>query len=486
MFDEYKQRKSMSNKRYALGHDRKLHLSGEPGTTLFKRIRIELMLWYSVAFAGALLLFSTVLYLGVSHTVFASIDMDLTTGANLIALRWQRTSGHACPLPLLPPNSVTPPIQPRSTTNLQVPPIAVCFDQEGGLTKFATIIQIPSAFLEPSLVKTALKTGEGTDTINGGASFGDIRRHALIVQNPQGNGILGVVQVGESIKGQEDALHILLVFLLTLGTGTLLLAALGGFLLARRALVPARLAFTRQQRFVADASYELRTPLTLLRADAEVLLGRRASLTPEDVALLEDIVAEATHMTALATNMLTLARLDNQRIRHTYDIVDLDKVVSDLLRRTTSYADKMGIPLQYEKDTDTVSAIGDTVLLEQALLVLLDNAIKYNSRGGRVMVQTYVVDEQAFVEIRDTGIGIADEHLLHIGERFYRVDEARTDESEGTGLGLSIAYNIVALHHGILKLTSVPAQGTTAQLILPLLRANTTVKDHQGRPMIYL
>lgn len=471
----------MSEKRYALRHDWRQRLSGEPSTTLFKKIRLELMLWYSSAFAGALLLFSTVLYLGVSHTVFASIDADLSTGANLIAAQWQRTPVPVCPLPLLPPGSVTPPIQPRTSTHLQVPPLVACFKQDGTPTLFDNSVQIPSAFLESSLVKAALKKGEMTDTVNGGGSYGDIRRYALIVRNPQGNDILGVIQVGESMKGQEDALHILLVFLLTLGSGTLLLAALGGFLLARRALVPARLAFTRQQRFVADASHELRTPLTLLRADAEVLLSRRGSLAPDDAALLEDIAAEATHMTALATNMLTLARLDTQRVHRAYDIIRLDEVASRLLRRATPYADAMGIHVQDEKHPENVSILGDTAQIEQALLVLLDNAIKYNSRDGHVMVQTYVMNEQAHVEVRDTGRGIAAEHLPHLGERFYRVDEARTDESEGTGLGLSIAYNIIALHGGTLKLTSMPGQGTTAHLMLPLFCATTIMKDQQGR-----
>ena len=469
----------MNAKREALRHKRKQHLSGEPGTTLFRRTRIDLMLWYSVAFAGALFLFSLVLYLGVSQTVFAAIDAELSTGAHVFAARWQSTASPACPLPRVPLVPGTLPLQPRSSTHLTLPPIIVCFNQEGEPAQLDYGIQIPTAFLESSLAKAALKTGEMKDTIHEEGAFGDIRRYALVVRNPQGSNILGVLQVGESIKGQEDALHILLIFLLTLGSGTLLLAALGGFFLANRALVPARLAFTRQQRFVADASHELRTPLTLLRADAEVLLSRRNSLSPDDADLLEDITAEVTHMTALATNMLTLARLDMQRVHRAYDIVHLEEIVRSLLRRVASHADTRGIHIQYTQHTESVVVVGDTVLLEQALLVLLDNAIKYNSPDGQVQVQTYVAQEQAHVEIRDTGIGIVAEHLPHLGERFYRVDESRTDENEGTGLGLSIAYNIVALHAGTLKFSSTFGQGTTVLLTLPLLRAHSPLKVQQ-------
>lgn len=123
---------------------------------------------------------------------------------------------------------------------------------------------------------------------------------------------LRVVLIGESIQAQESALSLLLTLLLSIGGVALLGAGPGGLFLASRALAPARLAWANQQRFIADAAHELRTPLTLLRADAEVLLRSRARLSAEDAALLEDIVAEANHMARLATNLLTLARLDNR------------------------------------------------------------------------------------------------------------------------------------------------------------------------------
>src|SRR5207248_1297419 len=147
--------------------------------------------------------------------------------------------------------------------------------------------------------------------------------------------------------------------------------------LANRALEPARLAWTHQQRFIADAAHELRTPLTLLRADAEVLLRSREHLATEDAALLEDIVAEAEHMATLATNMLTLARLDNTASHQEHEVVNLADVALAGMRRVQALADQMEISIQVE-NTGAASVIGDPLLLEQALLVLLDNAIKYN------------------------------------------------------------------------------------------------------------
>jgi signal transduction histidine kinase len=284
---------------------------------------------------------------------------------------------------------------------------------------------------------------------------------------------VGVVLVGEPIQTQENALSLLLLLLLGIGGLTLLGAGLGGLFLADRALVPARLAWANQQRFIGDAAHELRTPLTLLRADSEVLLRSREKLEPEDAELLEDIVTETDHMSTLATNMLTLARLDNNSSHREHEVINLTDMALAGVRRVQALADQSGISLQVESN-DTALVIGDPTLLEQAVLVLLDNAIKYNRRGGRVTVGTTVKDKYALLEVSDTGIGIAAEHLPHLGERFYRVDKSRSREAGGTGLGLSIARSIAVAHGGALTLTSISEQGTTVTLKLPLAHGTRT------------
>src|SRR5207248_3757315 len=280
-------------------------------------------------------------------------------------------------------------------------------------------------------------------------------------------GVVRVMQVGMSVKTEEAALSVLLMLLLVFGGLALLGAGLGGLFLANRALVPARLAWANQQRFIADAAHELRTPLTLLRADAEVLLRSRQHLEEEDAALLEDIVAQAHHMSNLSTNLLTLARLDNSSSHREHEVVNLADVARTGARRIQALADQAGIGIR-EESNDTALVIGDPTLLEQAVLALLDNSIKYNRRGGHVKVRTATEQEQAILEVSDSGIGIAVEHLPHLGERFYRVDKARSRQAEGTGLRLSIAQGIANAHGGTLTLTSIPDQGTTVTLKLPL------------------
>ena len=142
-------------------------------------------------------------------------------------------------------------------------------------------------------------------------------------------------------------------------------------------------------------------------------------------------------------------------------------------------AEQSGITLQLELD-GTPYVIGDPMLLEQAMLVLLDNAIKYNRSGGRVIVRAESKDERALLEVRDNGVGIAAEHLQHLGERFYRVDKARSREAGGTGLGLSIARSIAVAHGVGVFFSSAPEQGTTVTLTLPLAYAMLTDEKRGG------
>jgi signal transduction histidine kinase len=348
-----------------------------------------------------------------------------------------------------------------------MPEVTVCFDQHGSLLLDENTPQLPSALLTNALAKLALQTGQpATDIVNAGGTVGSIYRYALAIPSMSGSGFIGVVMVGESIQTQETALSLLLVLLLAIGGLALLSAGLGGLFLANRALAPARLAWENQQRFIANASHELRTPLTLLRADAEVLLRGRERLEAEDVVLLEDIVAEVSHMGHLATNLLTLARLDTEAVHQEHEVISLAELVQRIVRRIQALAEEHGVTVEVEC-SDNPYVIGDPMLLEQAVLVLLDNAIKYNRQGGHITIRIVVRDEQVRLEVEDTGIGIAAEHLPHLGERFYRVDKARSREAGGTGLGLSIARNIALVHRGQLALSSVPEQGTTVTLTFP-------------------
>jgi signal transduction histidine kinase len=445
-------------------HRDKSPLSQEAGAAMFQGLRIRLTLWYCGVLGVALVLFGVALYFGTQYFLLSPIASDAARHALVHQNEWYTNSAaQACPALAQQGQFGSPPGQ-----GFQQPEQVACFDQNGNLLAGQDTTSFPSVFLDKSLVKTALQTGQPAyDIVDAGGTTGQIYRYALVVPNQTGKGTAGVVLIGESVQPQEAALSLLLKLLLGIGGVALLGAGVGGLFLANRALDPARQAWTNQQRFIADASHELRTPLTLLRADAEVLLRGRERLDVEDAALLEDIVVEANRMARLSNNLLTLARLDNTSLHREHEVVNLVELAQRGARRVQALAEQSGITLQVE-DIGTPYVIGDPLLLEQALLVLLHNAMKYSYSGGHVIVRAKTRNEQALLEVSDNGVGIDAEHLPHLGERFYRVDKARSREAGGTGLGLSIARQIAITHGGSLSFASAPGQGTTVTLALPL------------------
>jgi signal transduction histidine kinase len=188
-------------------------------------------------------------------------------------------------------------------------------------------------------------------------------------------------------------------------------------------------------------------------------------------------------MSTIATNLLTLARLDTGSNHREHEVVSLAELAQEGARRVQALAEQRGIAVQVESTGDAY-VIGDPMLLEQAMLVLLDNAIKYNRQGGRVAVRTAEQDGQALLEVRDTGIGISAEHLPHLGERFYRVDKARSRESGGTGLGLAIAKHIVHAHGGDIRCESELGFGATFLFRLPRVVAPAALPALGALPVV--
>ena len=442
--------------------------SREAGAALFQGLRIRLTLWYCGVLGAALVLFGVILYFGAQYFLINPIQTDAQQHADAHVSQVQAGIPDAC-LTYYPFNQgpISQPTPDQGAFNTE---LVACYLPNGSLAPvdIPEESRLPSVFFSNNLAKLALQTGQPqSDIVDAGASTGQIYRYAELVPSTTGSGYLGVVVIGESIRDAESALGTLLKLLLALGGAALLGAGLGGLFLSNRALAPARLAWANQQRFIGDAAHELRTPLTLLRADAEVLLRGRKRMDAEDAALLEDIVAEANHMSTLATNMLTLARLDSGTQHREHEVMRLSELAQEGARRVRAFAEEREITVEAEDSGDPY-VIGDPMLLEQAMLVLLDNAIKYNRKGGRVLIRTATEDGKAIMSVSDTGIGIAAEHLPHLGERFYRVDKARSREAGGTGLGLSIARNVATAHGGNLTLSSVAEQGTTVTMTLPI------------------
>jgi signal transduction histidine kinase len=273
--------------------------------------------------------------------------------------------------------------------------------------------------------------------------------------------------VGQSLAGEERALGVLLLILVTVVGVGLLLSFGGAWFLAGRALVPIQRAFRRQQEFVADASHELRTPLTVLRSATDLLDRHRGEPLANNGELFDDVRAEIARLQRLTGDLLTLARSDRDQLELAVAPLDLAALAGEVVRRTEPMAREGGVALSIRAGEPSPIVEADPDRLQQVLLILLDNAIKHTPSGGRVAVAVRADDGHAAVEVADTGEGIAPEHLPRVFERFYRADAARSREAGGTGLGLAIAKSLVDAHGGSLTLASAPGQGTRATVRLP-------------------
>ena len=230
--------------------------------------------------------------------------------------------------------------------------------------------------------------------------------------------------------------------------------------------------FERQQRFTADASHELRTPLAVIRSLAEVALASPRD-EAHDARTFAGICEESERLTRLVESLLTLARADEGHVPPLVD-VDLDEVALDAAARIVERARRQDVTLAV-RPSDGYEVRGDSSLLTQLVLNLLDNALRHTPAGGRITLTVEPADAGVSLAVADTGSGIAAEHLPRLFERFYRVDQARSRSAGSFGLGLAICDWIARVHGGRLSVESEVDVGTTFRLWLP--GAATALRD---------
>ncbi|MES3032689.1 MAG: HAMP domain-containing sensor histidine kinase [Gemmatimonadota bacterium] len=238
-------------------------------------------------------------------------------------------------------------------------------------------------------------------------------------------------------------------------------------------------SFGGLRRFTADASHELKTPLTVLRASIErAMMARRGS--NEQMEYLEEALNEVTRMADLVNSLLSLARADEGRFDLVRDVVLLDSILRDIAETATILGEPNGILVEV-KECEPLTVEGDAPRLRQLLLNLVENAIKYTTVGGTVELSLAAEQGNAVLTVKDTGMGIAAADLPFIFERFWRADRARSRASGrgGTGLGLAISQYIAQAHGGTLTAQSRLGRGSTFTLTLP-----GAVRRDVGTPVI--
>lgn len=237
------------------------------------------------------------------------------------------------------------------------------------------------------------------------------------------------------------------------------------YYLARRTLQPIQEAHEAQSRFTADASHELRTPIAIMQSEIEVALMNPKLTLADAKARLSSNLEELAKLTTLSEGLLRLARLENSDLQ--LEKVQLGDLLDKSVARVLPLAEKKKILIK-KPDKITNVVAGDMDSLGEAIVILLDNAVKYSPEKTEVTVSVRKENRHILLQIKDKGIGIKASELPHIFERFYRADSARSKQkTNGYGLGLAIAKNIIEKHHGSISATSSPGKGAVFTLRLP-------------------
>lgn len=464
-------------------------------------ITFRFTIWYLVVLAALLLALSAGVYGWLSRGLHQNMDDDLRVRTTQL----QSVRG------------VLDSIGQGSFEEDLGEVVVLYFEQAGTLRSISPKdVDLP---LEANLVMAAIEGEASFDTVHT-ANHGDLRVHVVPFSEedpafmPGRPGMPGsrvridsaALAVGRSTSDIDDALRRLRRILMLAIPFTLVIAGAGGVFLARRALKPVdqigktaleieetdlsrripvttkdelgrlsstlnqmidRLerAFNRQQQFTGDASHELRTPLSVIEAESTLALQRDRS-DKEYRQSLETIAQEAKHMAVIIDQLLALARADSGKAKPVFTEVNLGQVIDEVVSDIDVLCREKGLDLSVGEVVD-LKVSGDAGMLRQLFVNLLSNAIRYTEIGGKVSVSMRGEGRTAVVDITDTGIGIPQEEIPHVFERFYRVDKARSRAEGGSGLGLAICKHIAEAHGGTIEVQSQVGKSSTFSVQLP-------------------
>ncbi|HTL90211.1 MAG TPA: ATP-binding protein [Leptolyngbya sp.] len=282
----------------------------------------------------------------------------------------------------------------------------------------------------------------------------------------------GYVRASQSLEEFDENLRKLD---LGLGSGimvALILSSAGGVWLTRQMMQPIEESFAQLKQFTADASHELRSPLMAIKSNVSVALKYPEGMRPSDTEKFTAIASATNQMAHLTEDLLLLARTDKAAIPHRQPI-NLTEIIEQLIELYQPQAQTKQMILHAHLP-QSIFVLGDPPPLIRLLTNLIVNALHYTPEGGKVEVKLFRSGQNVVIEVKDTGIGIAPEHLARVFDRFWRADQSRSHADGGSGLGLAIAQSIVQSHGGTIAVSSQIGTGSCFTVMLPLLTRSPT------------
>ncbi len=285
--------------------------------------------------------------------------------------------------------------------------------------------------------------------------------YRIVTQQIKGENKTWIVQVIQNITQEKRILSLFTKAMIMMGgAGILTMIALGWYFAGKR-LGPITDVYLKQRRFIADASHEIKTPLTIIQTNVDVLRAKENLHIKENLNWLDNIESEVLAMRRLIDDMLMLANAEDIGLELELEQIHLSELIKDTCMRQMPMSKSRDVYLHYSQQCDIV-ATADKNRIEQLVKIFVDNASKYNKKGGNVWVRLYLEGNNVILEFEDDGVGMYPEEIMHVFERFFRADKSRKRDAQpsGFGLGLSIAKEIIEAHDGIIQVESEKGKGT--------------------------
>ncbi len=431
---------------------------------MYHGLRSRLLLYYLIVMAAILSVFGTGVYVVFRRNLYSQTDKKVMTLAQSATLSFnavnERGSKYLNQVEEVPWRDIFN----RDRQSLE------WFDRDGKLLGRKGMIHLNAPPELGSRIIRHAKTGEVFRTHTASVFV----RNNEQVGPPSLVGFVRASQSSEEIEAAEEELFWILVIG---GMLTLILIGLGGFWLTKKAIEPIEASFNQLKQFTADASHELRSPLTAIKASVDIMRNHPERVHPKDAKKLEAIAGAALQMNQTLQDLLFLARADADPSVPVSDRkltpVFLNQILQNCFVLLEPLANEKQIVFQ-SKFRDEIEIMGDTAQLSRLFSNLLENALQYTPEEGRVSLDLYKQNRMAVISVRDTGIGIAPDQVSKVFDRFWRANKARSRREGGTGLGLAISQAIVKRHGGKISVTSELNIGTCFLVRIPILGTKKT------------